>query len=251
MRLEGGVAVVTMSNPEVKNGLTFAMCEELIAICDAVDADGSVAALVIAGAGGTFCSGSDTREFEWQSTVDPSSPITYDRTSLIYSSFLRLGRVGVPTIAAVRGAAVGAGLNLALACDLRIVARNARFISGFTKAGVLPGGGFYTLVHRLGGRETAVAMGVLGEVIGGERAVQCGLAWEAVDDAEVEARAMHFAARATADPELARRAITSYRAEVGPPAVSWETAVELERGVQMWSRRRRQESLEEQRHAGQ
>jgi len=243
MRVDGGVAVVTLSNPEVKNGLTFAMCEELISVCDAVDADPSVAALVIAGDNGTFCSGSDTREYEWQATSDPSTTVTYDRTSLIYSSFLRLGRVGVPSIAAVRGAAVGAGLNLALACDLRVVARDARLISGFMKVGVLPGGGFYTLAHRLGGREAAVAMGIFGEVISGERAVQCGLAWEAVDDGDVEDRAMHFAARAASDPELARRAITAFRAEVGPPAVAWETAVEMERGVQMWSRRRRQESL--------
>jgi hypothetical protein len=68
-------------------------------------------------------------------------------------------------------------------------------------------------------------------------------AWKAVDDGDVETRAMQLAARAASDAELARRAITAFRAEVGPPAVAWETAVEMERGVQMWSRRRRQESL--------
>lgn len=243
MREDGGVAVVTICNPEVKNGLTFAMCEELVAICDAVDADQSVAALVVSGDGGTFCSGSDTREYEWQADSDPCTTVSYDRTSLIYSTFLRLGRVNVPTIAAVRGAAVGAGLNLALACDLRIVAHNARFISGFMKVGVLPGGGFFTLAHRLAGREAAVAAGIFGETVDGDRAVANGLAWEAVDDDEVEPRAMEFARRAAKDPELARHAVATLRAEVGPPAVSWETAVEMERGVQMWSRRRRQENL--------
>lgn len=243
MRVDGGVAVVTISNPEVKNGLTFGMCEQLVAICDVVDADLSIAALVIAGEGGTFCSGSDTREYEWQANSDPCATVTYERTSLIYSTFLRLGRVGVPTIAAIRGAAVGAGLNLALACDLRIVARDARLISGFMKAGVLPGGGFYTLAHRLGGREAAVAVGIFGEVLDGDRAVANGIAWEAVDDAEVEPRAMEFGGRAAKDPELVRHAIATFRAEVGPPAVSWDTAVEMERGVQMWSRRRRQENL--------
>jgi len=240
--VDSGVAVITLSAPEVKNAFTFEMCEQLIEVCDAVDADSTIGAAVVRGENGTFCAGSDTREYEWTAGGDAADSASYDRTSLIYSSFLRLGRVGVPTIAAVRGAAVGAGMNLALACDLRIVARDARLISGFMKAGVLPGGGFYTLAHRLAGREATVAMGILGQRMSGARAVDCGLAWEAVDDAEVEPRAMSVAQQGAADPELARRAITTLRTEIGPPGVSWEAAVELERGVQMWSRRRRQTS---------
>jgi enoyl-CoA hydratase len=156
----------------------------------------------------------------------------------IYDSFYRLGQVQAPTIAAVRGAAVGAGMNLLLAADLRIVARDVRLLCGFLRRGMHPGGGHFVLLSRLVGREAAAAMALFGEELAGEAAVRLGLAWETVDDAEVEDRALELAARVARDPELARLAATNFRKETGPPHVSWEIATQFERPAQMWSMRR-------------
>lgn len=234
------VAVVKISATETRNALTPEMARQLIDICRAVNADVSVGALVVHGDGGTFCSGADTRR--WAARPDPAGAESFERTSTIYASFTELGSCAVPTIAAVRGAAVGAGLNLALAADLRIVASNALLRAGFVRVGIHPGGGFFTLAGRLGGREAAAALGLFGVDVAGDRAVELSLAFEAVPDEAVEHRALELATAAAFDPELIRRAVSTFRAELGPPAVSWAAAVEMERGVQMWSQRRRQES---------
>jgi enoyl-CoA hydratase len=139
----------------------------------------------------------------------------------------------------VRGGAVGAGVNLAFATDLRIVSREAKIISGFLPIGLHPGGGHGVLLGRTGQREAAAAMALFGEGIDGARAAELGLAWQAVDDNEVEGVAAALAARAAKDPELARRTASSMRAEWGPPGLPWPAALELERASQMWSMRRK------------
>ncbi len=235
---DGGVAVITVSSPEVRNGLTPEMGEQLVAACDEIDGDPTVGAVVVRGAGGTFCSGADTRQ--WGGMGDPASEEAYDAISAVYDAFVRVGTLTVPAVAAVRGAAVGAGLNLMLATDLQVVADDARLIAGFVRIGIHPGGGFFTLAGRLGGRRAAAALGLFGEEVSGRQAVELGLAWEAVPDHQVEDRALELAARAAGDPLLVRRAVESFRTELGPPPVSWPAALAMERGVQMWSQRRRQ-----------
>jgi enoyl-CoA hydratase len=234
-----GVATFTLDNPEVRNALSEDMARRLMELCDEVDAEPKIGAAVLQGSGTTFCSGADTRVLLSAEHADRQSSPT---TASIYESFLRVGNLQMPTIAAVRGAAVGAGLDLALATDLRIVARDARLIAGFQRIGIHPGGGFFTLVGRLGGREASTAMGAFGEEISGERAAALGLAWEAVDGERVAERALELAQRVASDPELARVTIRSMRLELGPPAVAWPTAVEIERGPQLWSRQRLQQA---------
>jgi enoyl-CoA hydratase len=145
----------------------------------------------------------------------------------------------VPTIAAVRGAAVGAGINLMLAADLRIVADDARLISGFLRIGLHPGGGHFGLLAGRAGAEAAAAAGLFGEEISGLRAVQLGLAWEALPSEHVDERAAELARRPARDPQLARKATASLRIELGPPRLPWAAALEVERGAQLWSLRRR------------
>jgi enoyl-CoA hydratase len=129
-------------------------------------------------------------------------------------------------------------MNMLLAADLRIIARDARLICGFLKRGLHPGGGHFVILSRLIGREAAAAMALFGEEINGQRAHELGLAWEAVDDAVVEDRALELAGRVAADPELARVAVQNFRKETGPPHVTWEVATQFERPAQMWSMRR-------------
>lgn len=244
LQREGAVAVVTISAPEVRNALSGDMGEALVRLCEEIDADPTIGAAVVQGAGHTFCSGADTRG--WSSNLDPASEESYGRTSAIYRAFTRVGQLAVPTIAAVRGAAVGAGLNLALATDLRVVSGNCRLIGGFQKAGIHPGGGFFTLMARSAGREAAAALGLFRAELSGTEATRLGMAWKAVADEEVETAALALAAEAAQEPELARMSVAIFRSEVGPPGVSWAAAVEMERGVQMWSQRRRQVRVAEE-----
>jgi enoyl-CoA hydratase len=237
LEVDGGVAVVTLNAPHRRNALTPAMATELIATFDEVDARDDVGALVVRAVGKSFCAGGDVQTLT-DAGKDPAAPDAYAGMGAIYDSFYRLGQVKAPTIAAVRGSAVGAGMNMLLAADLRIVARDARLICGFLKRGLHPGGGHFVILSRLVGREAAAAMALFGEEVDGERAVQLGLAWETVDDAAVEDRALELAARVAKDPALARVAVGNFRKETGPPHVSWEVATQFERPAQMWSMRR-------------
>jgi enoyl-CoA hydratase len=234
-----GVAVLTLDAPERRNALTVAMADELVAACEELDADASVGAVVVRGAGGFFCAGGDRATLA-EAGRDPAAPETYAGIGAVYRSFARVGELEPPTIAAVRGGAVGAGLNLMLATDLRIVGREARIVSGFLPIGLHPGGGHGALIGRTGAREAAAALALFGERIDGARAAELGLAWAAVDDEDVEGTALELAARAGADPQLARRTAASLRTVLGPPALPWGAALELERASQMWSMRRKE-----------
>jgi enoyl-CoA hydratase len=233
----GGIAILTVDSPEVKNGLTPQMGRDLVAACEEIDADPAIGAAVVRGAAGTFCSGADRRT--WDPGADQAEDQTFRDTSAVYQSFVRVGRLAVPTIAAVRGAAVGAGINLMFATDLRVVAENVRLLAGFLRIGLHPGGGFFTIAARTAGREATAAMGLFSQEIDGVRAAEIGLAWAAVPDDEVEDTALALAAEPAKDPALAREATRSFRTELGPPGIGWDAAVEFERATQMWSQRRR------------
>lgn len=233
-----GVATITLDAPERRNALTRAMARELVETCEAVDSDSEVGAVVVRGAGGFFCAGGDRRTLA-DAGRDPAEPSAYEGIGDVYRSFQRVGELEPPTVAAVRGGAVGAGMNLAFATDIRVVARDAKLTSGFLPIGLHPGGGHGVLLGRTGAREAASGLTLFGERIDGARAAQLGLAWEAVGDDEVDARAQELAAVPGADPELARRTARSLRAELGPPAIPWPVALELERASQMWSMRRK------------
>jgi enoyl-CoA hydratase len=233
LEFAGPVALITIDEPATRNALTGASARELIRRLDEVAAQATAGALVLRGAGGQFCSGADrrllaaARERPW----DPEITATL---SAVYESFAALAAMPVPTIAAIRGAAVGAGLNLALAADVRIAARDARLLSGFLRIGLHPGGGHFTLLDRVAGPQAAVAMTLLGEQVTGDRLVELGLAWEVLDDDQVEPRAMELAGRVT-DPELAREATATFRAQAQARQVPALTAMRAEQAAQMWS----------------
>jgi enoyl-CoA hydratase len=234
----GGAALLTLRAPERRNALTVGMARRLADLCDEADADPAIGAVVVCGEGPGFCAGGD-RETLAAAGEDPARPETWDGMGAIYEAFARVGRLEAPTIAAVRGAAVGAGLNLAMATDLRVVAHDARLVSGFLPIGLHPGGGHTALLGRLGPREAASALALFGSRLTGPELVARGLAWQAVPAAEVDEAALTLAATPAADPELARRTARSLRATLGPPAIPWATALELERASQMWSMRRK------------
>ncbi len=233
-----GIAVLTLRAPERRNALTVAMARALIAACDEIDADAGIGAVVVCGEGAYFCAGGDRAALA-AAGEDPAAPGAWADMGTIYESFARVGRLEPPTIAAIRGGCVGAGTNLALATDLRVVAQDAKLASGFLPIGLHPGGGHSLLLSRAAGRETANAMQLFGATVSGARAVELGLAWAAVPADAVDATALELAATPARDPELARRTARSMRTIAGPPALPWSAALDLERASQMWSMRRK------------
>lgn len=236
-----GVAILTLNAPKRRNSLTESMAGELLDACAEIDGDATIGAVVLRGAAGYFCSGGDRATLASAGEA-PAKDEAFRAIGKIYDSFRRVGSLLPPTVAAIEGGAVGAGLNLAMATDLRIVADDARLISGFLPIGLHPGGGHATLVGRAGGREVTNALVLFGESLTGEECVSHGLAWKALPAADVFDHAYALAAKAAADPALSRRVARSTRLQSGPPAIGWDAALELERASQMWSMQRKADS---------
>ncbi|WP_280218200.1 enoyl-CoA hydratase-related protein [Nocardia neocaledoniensis] len=235
-----GVARLTLNNPRRKNAIGLEMAVLIDDFCARVESDPGIGAVVLAAAGAYFCSGADTRDLA-ASSSDPASPEAVRRTSAVYGAFVRVGMLPVPTISRVVGGAVGAGLNLALATDLMVVTPESRLESGFLARGIHPGGGHLSLLGRAVGWSSTIALAAFGVPLTGTEAVARGLAHLAVAEPELDARIAELTGPAAADPELTRRIMQSARLELGPPAVSWSSALEIERGVQMWSMSRKGE----------
>jgi len=220
-----GVAVVTVNDPERRNAITPPMITEVIAAFDRLEADASIGTVVITGAPPAFCAGADLSALG----ASPSQ----SGLRGIYEAFLRVGRSPLPTIAAVNGAAVGAGMNLALCCDLRLAARRASFDTRFLQLGLHPGGGHTWMMRRAMGPEGTAAMVLFGEVLDGEAAERAGLAWRCVDDDQLLPTAVAMAERAAAVPGLARRIKQTIGAVAG--VATHDEAVDVELEAQVWS----------------
>jgi enoyl-CoA hydratase len=219
----GGVGLVTLDDPGRRNALDAGMVQGLVAAFDRFEADESVGAVVVTGAPPAFCAGANLADL---AKVDEAG------LRSIYEGFLRVGRSPLPTVAAVNGPAVGAGMNLALCCDVRVAGQSARFDTRFLSLGLHPGGGHTWMLQRAVGPEAAAAMVLFGEVLDGPAAAARGLAWRCVPDEELAAAAMELALRAAAVPHaLARRTKATLRAA---PQTHSE-AVELELTAQLWS----------------
>jgi len=218
------VATVTLTDPDRRNALTLPMVEELEAAFDEIE-DGDVGAVVVTGAAPAFCAGADLSHLG-----------SSQREGLlrIYEGFLRVGRCPLPTIAAVNGAAVGAGMNLALVCDLRLAARRARFDTRFLQLGIHPGGGHTWMFHRIAGPQAVAATVLFGEVLDGAEAERVGLVWRCVDDDALLASAQKMAARAAAaPPELVQRTKATIADMAG--IATHAEAVQRELDPQVWS----------------
>jgi enoyl-CoA hydratase len=191
------VAVVTLDDPERRNALNLEMVDEIVGIFDGLENDPEVGAVVVTGAPPAFCAGADLSHLGGSERAGLRS---------IYEGFLRVGRSPLPTIAAVNGAAVGAGMNLALVCDVRLAAASARFDTRFVQLGLHPGGGHTWMMRRIAGMQTAFATAVFGEVLDAAAAERCGLVWRVSSDDGLLDEARVLAGRAAAGPpELVRR----------------------------------------------
>jgi enoyl-CoA hydratase len=188
-----GVAVLTLNDPDRRNALTLASAARLVELVAGCERDETVHAVVVTGAPPAFCAGADLAAL---------GEAREEGLRQIYAGFLAVARCPLPTIAAVGGAAVGAGLNLALACDVRLAGPRARFDARFLQLGLHPGGGMTWMLQRIAGPQTAMAMTVFGQTLDAAAAERSGLAFRTVDgdhDALVAA-AERLAAPAVATP---------------------------------------------------
>lgn len=225
LRVDDRVAVVTLDDPKRRNALSLELVDELTATLDAIEKEEAIGAVVVTGEPPAFCAGADLSEL---------GSSREEGLRRIYDGFLRVSSCELPTIAAVNGAAVGAGMNLALACDVRIAGRSARFDCRFLQLGIHPGGGHTWMLERAVGPQAAAAMVLFGEVLDGQRAAEVGLAWRCVDDGELLAEARRLAAVAAGQPrELTRR--TKQTLRDAPTIDDHAEAVVRELRVQLWS----------------
>lgn len=225
VHIEDRVAVVTVNDPDRRNAVTFDMSVQLRAAVDAAEANPDVHALVVTGAGKAFCAGAD---------LSALGEATEDGLRKIYDGFLAVANCALPTIAAVNGAAVGAGLNLALAADVRIAGPAALFDPRFQKLGIHPGGGATWMLQRAVGPQVARASLLFGMRFDAEAAVRHGLALAVADDPVAAARELAAGpAAAPRDVVLATKA--SMRATANPGVVDTDQhriAVDTEIGPQ-------------------
>jgi enoyl-CoA hydratase len=205
------------------------MARELKAAIERLCADDTVGCLLVRGEGSSFCAGAD-REL-LRTATDPANGAARRDLEDIYQSFIALGTTAVPSIAAVQGWAVGAGLNLALAADVRIATRDSQMLAGFGRLQIHPGGGHLHLLQRLGGTGLAAAMAIFDQPVSGERAAGLGLVWRAVGDDELLDEALALAAGPARAPELARLTTASLRTTSRPD--QWQAAIDRERVAQL------------------
>ncbi len=209
VQVENHVALITVNDPERRNAVTAEISAALRAAVDAAEANSDVHALIVTGAGKAFCAGAD---------LTALGEATEDGLRTIYDGFLAVANCTLPTIAAVNGAAVGAGLNLALAADVRIAGPAALFDPRFQKLGIHPGGGATWMLQRAVGVQAARASLLFGMRFDAEAAVRYGLALEVADDPVAAAKDL-AAGPAAAPREVVLATKASMRATANPGSI--------------------------------
>ena len=222
-----GVATLTLNNPAERNTMTAELVSDIKQAMDEIEADQTIGAIIVTGAAPAFCAGANLGNL---AEADGES------LTKIYEGFLRIARTPLPTIAAVNGAAVGAGMNLALCCDVRIAAHRAKFDTRFLQIGLHPGGGHTWMFRNIAGPQATMAAVVFGEILDGHEAQRVGLVYRCVPDDELMATARVMAVRAASAPrELA--IITKRTIQEMANVATHDEAVAKELEPQVWTTR--------------
>lgn len=202
---DAGVLTLRLDNPERRNALDLDLATAVRAALASAASDPSVRCVVITGTGSSFCSGADLGGL-----IEQGGGNVLLRRELLgayYRTFLDVRGLPVPTVAAVNGPAIGAGLNLALCCDLRLASPSARFGATFVRIGIHPGGGATHLLTQLVGPARAAEMVLTGEIVEAAQAVSMGLANRLVEsDAALPAATAELAERIASNAPAAVRA---------------------------------------------
>lgn len=218
------VALVVLDLPDKRNAMSDAMTDSWVRAMTALRGDPLLAAVVVTGAGSAFCAGGD---LSWLAS-EPDAEVVDLRTRMLtfYRKWLSIKGLEVPTIAAVNGAAVGAGLAVALACDVRYIAEEARVGVPFTALGLHPGMATTWSLPEVGGLAVARDLLLTGRFVNGTEALAMGLASLAVPAGEVVGKALEAADRVAAAAPIATRLTVTALRDGGhasfEDAVKWE-----------------------------
>jgi enoyl-CoA hydratase/carnithine racemase len=199
---DGALGVVRMNRPDNRNGMTGELLDGFAAAIAEARADKAARCVIVTGSGNAFSAGADLKDALQRGAPDADPEA---RSYAMYVPFLSVLELEVPVIAAMNGHAIGGGFGLALACDVRVAARQGRYGANFCRLGLSPGMAISALLPRLIGPARAAELLLGGELVDGERAVALGIASEAVDAAEVLPRARAIAGRIAANAPLAVR----------------------------------------------
>lgn len=227
--LSSGVLTLTLNRPAVMNAFGGTMREDLRDALAAAETDAGVRCIVITGAGKAFCAGGDVASMVRLQEAGDTAEIGH-RMAVAGEVIDLIRRMGKPVIAAVNGAAAGAGMNLALACDWRYAARSARFAESFIKIGLVPDWGGHFLLTELVGPARAMELIMTGERIDAETALRFGIVNAVVDDealaSTVQTRAEALAAAPAEAIAAIKRGIR--RAQGGSLAetLAWESTTQ-------------------------
>ena len=196
---DGGVARITLNRPDRLNSLTAAMHEELAEVLTDAAESAEVRAVLLTGAGRGFCAGQHLAD---RAVAPGGAPVDLGASVERYYAPLvrRLATMPKPVVCAVNGVAAGAGANIALACDIVIAARSAKFIQSFANIGLIPDSGGTWVLPRLIGQARALGLALTGEPIGAEKAADWGMIWKCVDDDALMDEAGALAAKFAAGP---------------------------------------------------
>lgn len=203
-KLDGGIARIALNRPDQLNSFTAKMHEELRSALDAAK-DSRV--IVLTGTGRGFCAGQDLND----RSVSPGEAVDLGETvDQCWNPLVRsLAQLPQPVIARVNGVAAGAGANIALACDVVVAARSAKFIQSFSAIGLIPDSGGSWILPRLIGQARAMSLALTGEPLSAEQAEQWGLIWKCVDDESLDSEVDTLANRLASLPPLGLAAIKS------------------------------------------
>jgi 2-(1,2-epoxy-1,2-dihydrophenyl)acetyl-CoA isomerase len=223
--LEGGVAKVTLNRPDKLNAFNVQMHQDLARALDRAEADGA-RALLLTGAGRGFCTGQDLSSISEQEAADPGLPLEQHYNPLMR----RLAALPFPYVCAVNGVAAGAGANIALAADIVIAARSAKFIQSFVSVGLAPDAGGTWTLPRIAGQARAMGLTLTGQPLTAEQAESWGMIWKMVEDDALMVEAGALAGKLAAAPTKSLAAIR------GALRGSWERTLDqqldLERELQ-------------------
>lgn len=201
------IGVITLDDPATMNALSDPLLRELLEALRSLDCDASIRCAVLTGAGRGFCSGGSLKEMVDGAGLFAGSPHEVRRS--FSEGVQQLPRLihdmEMPVVAAVNGAAYGAGLDLAAMCDIRVAGRSARFAESFARIGLVAGDGGAWFLPRLIGLGRAMEMTLTGEPVDAPTAQSFGLVNHVVDDAELMAAALGIAGRIAAQPREATR----------------------------------------------
>jgi 2-(1,2-epoxy-1,2-dihydrophenyl)acetyl-CoA isomerase len=201
VHIDNGVATVLLDRPRARNALTVDLVHDLDTALQGLAGDG-VRCLVLAGSGTIFCAGADLALVRDALKGDPAAVLA-PLVDGLHAVIMTLRNLPFPTVSAIEGPAVGAGMGLALATDLRIVARSAEFVPGYFGIGASPDGGVSYFLTRALGAARASAVLVRGRTLSSEQIVRWGLAEDVVDDGSALRAAAELAATLTGTPALA------------------------------------------------